>query len=224
AEYDGDSYGFDYLPSFFSVWKKYVLDAEESPERILVDVPIGLRNDGEPRECDTEARKRVRSSTVYPTPSRPAVYESTYEEAKERNENVTGGTSLSTQTWAITPFIRELDEIFDEYEAAKGVIRESHPELCFWALKGERVETKKNTQEGYQERVRILEGVEDEVGNVAERAVQRYEGGGGASGVSNDDVLDALVLAVTARGELDTFPDIPPTDARGLAMEIVFRC
>ena len=40
-----------------------------------------------------------------------------------------------------------------------------------------------------------------------------------------DDVLDAIVAMLVARTSddaLHTVPEIPPTDARGLAMEIVF--
>ena len=57
AKYDG-SYSFDYLSSFSEVWEKHRTEARKgAPERVLVDIPIGLRNDGEPRRCDTEARK-----------------------------------------------------------------------------------------------------------------------------------------------------------------------
>lgn len=214
---DGDSYEFEYLPSFFSVWKEYALDAEEEPKRVLVDIPIGLRNDGEPRECDTKARKRVRNGTVYPTPSRPALHESTYEEAKETNEEVTGGTSLPVQTWNIMPLIREVDEVLDESEGARGVVREAHPELCFWALNdGETVETKKQTKEGHRERIRILEEADSDTREAAERAVDRFKG----TGVDRDDIADALCLAVTAQGELNTLPEDPPRDDRGLPMEM----
>ena len=220
AKHDGNSYGFEYLSSFSKVWKRYAVDADERPDLVLVDIPIGLRNDGEPRDCDTEARKRVRSSTVYPTPSRPALYEDTYEEAKSTNEEVTGGKSLSVQTWNITPLIRGVDEVLNEYEGARGTVREAHPELCFWALNGgEAVKTKKQTEEGYQERLGILEEADPEAREAAETAVERY----GGTGVDRDDIVDAVALVVTARGELGAVPDEPPTDDRGIRMEMVFR-
>lgn len=220
AEHKGGSYDFEYLPSFSRVWKRYAINADKKPDRVLVDIPIGLRNDGEPRGCDTEARKRVRSSTVYPTPSRPALYEDTYEEAKRTNEEVTGGKSLSVQTWNITPLIKEVDEVLVEYEGARGTVREAHPELCFWALNGgETVETKKQTEEGHRERLEILEGADPEAREATDRAVERY----GGTGVDRDDIADAVALAVTARGELETVPEEPPTDGRGLPMEMVFR-
>lgn len=220
AEHDGNCYDFEYHPSFSKVWKHYAIDADEKPDSVLVDIPIGLRNDGEPRECDTEARKRVRSSTVYPTPSRPALYEDTYEEAKRTNKRVTGGKSLSVQTWNITPLIRDVDEVLNEYEGARGTVREAHPELCFWALNGgETVETKKQTEEGYQERLGILEEADPEAREATDRAVERY----GGTGVGKDDIADAVALVVTARGELETVPEEPPTDDSGLPMEMVFR-
>jgi predicted RNase H-like nuclease len=219
AEYDG-TYSFSYIPSFFSVWKEYGIDADEKPEGVLVDVPIGLRNDGEPRECDTEARKRVRNGTVYPTPCRPVLYEDTYEEAKATNEEMTGGKSLTTQTWSIIPLIREVDNVLDEYEEARGIVREAHPELCFWALNdGETVKSKKQTREGYEERLRILGEQSPEVRKAAEAATERFED----TGVKPDDVADALALAVTAQGKLRTIPENPPTDEQGLPMEMVLR-
>lgn len=219
AEHDG-SYSFEYLRSFSKVWKRYAIEAEK-PDRVLVDIPIGLRNDGEPRECDTEARKRVRSSTVYPTPSRPALYEDTYEEAKRTNVEVTGGKSLSVQTWNITPLISEVDEVLNGYEGARGTVREAHPELCFWALNGgETVETKKQTEEGHQKRLEILEEADPDAREATDRAVESHRGG---TGVDRDDIADAVALVVTARGELETVPEEPPTDGRGLPMEMVFR-
>lgn len=220
AKHDSGSYSIDYLSSFSEVWERYATGTGETPEDILVDIPIGLRNDGEPRRCDTEARKRVRSSTVYPTPSRPALYESTYEEAKRTNERVTGGTSLSIQTWNIMALIREVDETLDRHKEARGLVREAHPEVCFWALNGgEAVRTKKQTQEGYRERVGILEEVHTEAKEATTEAVKSYSG----TGIDRDDIVDAVCLAVTARGELDTLPEDPPTDGRGIPMEMVFR-
>jgi len=219
AKHDGGSYAFDYLSCFSEVWEKYGLGAEGKPEHILVDIPIGLRDDGEPRRCDTEARKRVRRGTVYPTPSRPALHETTYEEAKKTNERVTDGTSLSVQTWNIMPLIREVDEVLARHDEACGLIREAHPELCFWALNGyETVRSKKQSKEGYRERMEILEKAHTETQEAAVEAVNRYSN----TEVCRDDIVDALCLTVTAQGELDTVPSNPPTDDRGLPMEMVF--
>jgi predicted RNase H-like nuclease len=60
-------------------------------------------------------------------------------------------------------------------EEARGVVREAHPELCFWALNnGETVESKKQTREGYEERLRILGEQSPEVRKAAEAATERF--------------------------------------------------
>ena len=40
---------------------------------------------------------------------------------------------------------------------------------------------------------------------------------------SNDDLIDAFALALTAQGELATLPENPEEDEQGLSMEIVYR-
>ena len=213
AEVESGDYGFALFSSVFDLWEEYGDEAD----LLLADVPIGLRNDGEPRRCDREARKRVRRGTVFPTPSRPALGESTYEEAKRKNELVTGGKSLSRQTWNILPLIRQVDELLDKHPGACGVVRESHPEVCFWALNGrETVGSNKKTDEGYEERVGVLENHEPSA-----RSLVRAAEEAGVS-VKRDDAVDAVALAVTARGEIETIPDDPPTDGRGLPMEMVY--
>ena len=52
-------------------------------------------------------------------------------------------------------------------------------------------------------------------------ACRRFVGGG----VAKDDILDALVAAVTARcghDRLQTIPNCPPKDCKGLPMEMVY--
>jgi len=41
-------------------------------------------------------------------------------------------------------------------------------------------------------------------------------------GVAMDDILDAMVAAITARNDLTSIPDKVERDAEGLKMEIVF--
>ena len=53
------------------------------------------------------------------------------------------------------------------------------------------------------------------------QGLPRFVGGG----VAKDDILDALVAAVTARVDHDrlkTIPDCPPKDCKGLPMEMVY--
>ena len=53
-----------------------LLDHYADARLVLVDIPIGLPQGGEGRDCDREARKllgRPRGSSVFPTPTRPTV-------------------------------------------------------------------------------------------------------------------------------------------------------
>lgn len=79
------------------------LDHGDEAEWILIDVPIGLReNSNAKRPCDDVARKKLspnRHSSVFPVPVRPAVHEESYEDAKETQEKRTDG-SLGVQSWA----------------------------------------------------------------------------------------------------------------------------
>jgi predicted RNase H-like nuclease len=104
------------------------------------------------------------------------------------------------------------------------VLVEGHPELCFRALAGQPLGHSKRTAPGMAERLAALE------------AATAYEPGGWRRlaagladrglGVGTDDLVDALVLAETARapgGEFHRLPADPPTDAEGLPMGMVYR-
>ena len=102
-------------------------------------------------------------------------------------------------------------------------IREVHPEICFWALNDRNaIAPKKDTPQGQQNRIRVINEVGVQAQEIFDGALGAYR----RNQVSRDDILDALVAAVTAyRGwhdNLDTLPDNPPVDARKLPMEMVF--
>ena len=142
--HEAGEYSYSLFGSFGELWEEL-----RTAEVILVDIPIGLRNDGEPRACDTEARRHVRRGVVFPTPSRPAAYEDDYGSAKAINERTTGGKSLPRQTWNICPLIREVDEFLANTAEARGTVRESHPELCLRYLNnGETVTTRLQPHKG----------------------------------------------------------------------------
>ncbi len=57
---------------------------------------------------------------------------------------------------------------------------------------------------------------------IFEKATSRYR----RSEVARDDIVDALVLAVSARlgaGRYESLPAVAPQDAAGLPMEMVFH-
>jgi predicted RNase H-like nuclease len=189
---------------------------------ILVDMPIGLPSARCPkRHCDVAARSAIapRGSSVFPVPARCALVQLDYAAACAENERVLG-KRLSKQSWAIAPKIREVDD-FLRKGGEKVPIREMHPEVAFWALNFETplVEKKKKTA-GIRERLDILCRHYPLAEACYEACLQSYA----SSEVAKDDILDALVGAVTARyaPNLATFPANPVFDEEGLPMEIVY--
>jgi predicted RNase H-like nuclease len=218
---DGDDHEFDLYPSLLSLWK-YHSDAE----RILIDVPIGLPADGK-RDCDVEAKSHLqaRQGSVFYTPVRKAVYATDIETAKEHNEPA--GYSVQNQVWGIVPRIREADEFLDCYPGARDRIRETHPEICFHALKGGPLKHSKHTEAGIEERTELLAEEDPYATDLVAEAVEKLTQPSYAPTVGRvDDIIDALVAALTARRDerdLAVLPDSdPPRDARGLPMEIVY--
>ena len=189
----------------------------------LIDIPIGLTSSGaDERLCDTEARavlRSPRSSSVFPVLSRAALAATTYAQACALNELATG-RKLSKQSWAIVPKIKEMDE-FLKNSNAQDKIREMHPEVCFWGLNNySAMQNNKRENAGFEERKKLLGEFyqhTDELVDVALKTYLRKE-------VAKDDVLDALVGAVSAKfhHSLATLPEIPEVDEMDLPMQVVY--
>lgn len=198
-----------------------LLDTLPPGTRVLVDIPIGLLEDGDQeRACDLEARRLLaprRQSSVFPTPCRQAVYASGHPEANELNRR-TLGRGLSKQSWALAPKIREVDEVL-RARRHTAVVRESHPEVCFGSLAGAPLTDNKKARAGFTARLEILEAALPGARTLAGDAFLHH----GGFECARDDVLDAMVLMVTARDweQGATVPGHPPLDPCGLPMEIV---
>lgn len=168
-----------------SLWERF-----EGAALILIDVPIGLRDRGpEERPCDREARRLLgpeRGSSVFRAPCRPAVYADSYREASEINQRLTG-KRLPRQTWGIARKIREVDEFLTRDGEARSGIRETHPEVCFWALAGRPMRNSKRSGPGFEERLEVLRsaypGADNRVGGVLSVC--------GRGQAARDDVLDS---------------------------------
>jgi predicted RNase H-like nuclease len=208
---------------------------------ILIDIPIGLRDAGrEPRLCDTRARQLLgspRCSSVFPVPLRPALRAPDRTQADLLNRDA-GGAGIACQTFAISDKIAEVDAfLLAARQSCHPPIRECHPELCFWALNGgQAMHHRKKIQVGNDERRDVLRHylphldsqlpaleaqllhARQEI-NLARRPELKLR-------FQRDDLLDALVTAVTAKLCLEHGPIPPPpeTDARGLPMEMVYWC
>lgn len=195
----------------------------EKAQCILIDIPIGLKTrQPDERSCDKQARKLLsphRGSSVFPVPSRCALHCNDYREALARNRECTG-RGITRQTFNIMPKIREVDSYLQKLKQRK-IIHEMHPEVCFWALNDQQaMQTKKRSQDGFEERLAILNQFIPDVGRFIEQVMQLTL----RKQVARDDIVDALVGAVTASHyrQLQTIPEQPEVDDKGLPMEIVY--
>lgn len=188
-----------------------------------VDMPIGLAERGV-RAADVAAKRVLGrwNARVFLTPARGVFACEDYPAANVLSRELTG-KGLSKQMWHIMPKIREVDDALQDEPRLRGVVRECHPEICFWGLGGGVIGVNKKTPEGFAARLAVLErfvpGAADRVGDGL-RALPK-----GAAHA--DDVVDALVCAVTAAGVWDgslrSLPESPERDGCGLAMEMVYR-
>ncbi len=202
------------------LWYHY----EETAERILIDVPIGLIEEGsDGRRCDALARQVVgsRAPSVFTPPVREATRKRRYPAAKRVHERKTG-TSLSKQAFALSDSIAAVDDLVRNVPEARMTFRESHPEVCFRALAGKPLEHSKKKAAGYAERMRTLAAFDTDAPPTVQAVAEETDG----ADVAVDDVLDAVVLAYTAHpgpGSLFSLPPDPQTDSKGLPMEIIYR-
>ncbi|NBC18001.1 MAG: DUF429 domain-containing protein [Bacteroidetes bacterium] len=203
------------LPSFADV-----LALPERPVVLGIDMVIGLPDQAERggRACDRAARRLLgrRASSVFSPPARPALDATSYEDALARNRaHSPDGIGLSIQAYHLLPKIREVDALLTP--ARQDRVIEVHPELSFLAISGGAPLPSKHTPEGQSARQRLLTDASfpDVREAVAQHATPRAK---------PDDWLDAHAVCWTARrrhaGTAVRLPETPPTDARGLRMEI----
>ena len=189
-----------------------VLALRPAPRFVAVDMPIGLLKTASPggRRCDQEARSLLgpRRSSVFSPPLRGHL------SAKDWSE-VSG---ISKQSFHLLPKIREVDSSMTASRQRR--VRETHPELAFCNLNGAPMRFPKRTIEGQRERLKVLQTAISDVEEVYRNALAQFR----RSQVARDDILDALILAVVAKGMATggarRVPRRPPRDSQGLLMEI----
>jgi len=186
---------------------------------VAVDVPIGLLDAPQRggRECDRWARRVLgggRGSSVFAPPARSVLEAASYEEAKRLSRPV----GITYQAFCLGKKIREVDRLMTPRMQA--VIKEVHPELGFFFAAGKRRLRSKKTEEGRNERVRILGKLLGE----AWLAWWAYATRAFPGLVRSGDLLDATIAAwiawKIAQGKARRFPERPERDAKGLCMEI----
>ena len=195
---------------------------------IFIDIPIGLVDafsKEKVRNCDIEARKILgpkRGSSIFPAPSREATHALNYKDACEKNKLITG-KEISIQTWNISKKIKEVENFLLKTKKTNYIIKESHPELCFYALsKSPMVFSKKNIN-GIFERKNVLKKFIPNLDFTLKRCLSKYN----KSQVNIDDLLDCLVLAVSTKlafssGNISKIPKIDQRDSKGFLMQISY--
>jgi predicted RNase H-like nuclease len=197
-----------------------VLALRERPKVIAVDMPIGLldrpRRGG--RDCDRLARKLLgdRAASVFSPPIRPALPAMTGRRADyARARRLNGGLSL--QSFYVGTKVREVDSLLTPSHQKR--VFEAHPELAFRRLARAPLRGGKKTAGGRRLRARLLTSR-----FVRLPDMRGFRDRHGRATVATDDVLDALVLCLTARrilaGAAERLPPIAPRDRKGLRMEI----
>lgn len=203
-----------------ALWGRY----GEVVERIVVGVPVGLHEEGDPtRECDERLRDVLGSRAgVVPTPPvREATRRRRYPAARRVHDRLTGA-DLSEAAFAMAPAIAAVDELLQEVPDARALVRASHPELAYRAFAGEPTAHSRATAGGYAERMRALVAHDRDAPPTVQDAAEAVAG----ADVAIEDVLDAVALATVARpvgGELYALPSDPPTDSAGLPMAWHYR-
>ena len=219
----------DVFPSLRSL-----LDAWGDATLVLIDIPIGLPDAGRPeRGADRAARRLLRPlrhNSVFATPSRATIDHvrsgrgAEYEALSAANHREIG-KRLSRQSAAIIPKIAEVDEVLLGDVAARSMVREMHPELCFWALNGRRpMMHRKQDAQGIAERLELLSGLLPWAASIFERTLTRYR----RASVQRDDILDAMAAATALPAHpllsgLQSVPADPERDRQGLPMEMLYR-
>jgi predicted RNase H-like nuclease len=196
-----------------------LLGIEPEPVVLAIDMPIGLAESGD-RECDRLARSLLgpRRSSVFPAPNRPALSAVTQRGADAITRAITG-KGVHGRAWGLYRRVLSLDLLLDP--RSQGRVVEVHPELAFFALNGERpLGHSKHDEAGVAERRTLIDRA------FGPSAFPRFREAIPGIEADDDDLLDALAASWTAlriaEGTARRLPDDPPTDAKGLRMEMWF--
>ena len=177
-----------------------------------IDIPIGLP-DRSGRAADRLARAEIgpRRSSVFLTPVRAALASADHATATRVNQEL-AGVGISVQAYGLRVKLLQVDRWV---RSAPVPVIEVHPEVSFRRLAGEPLQSSKRTWAGAVHRHALLAGAGIEL---------RGDLGLAGAGVAVDDVLDAAVVAWTARryarGGARPLPDPPEVFSDGIAAAI----
>ena len=156
-------------------------------------------------------------SSLFTVPCREAVYASSYPEANEINRKILE-KGISKQSWNICPKIKEVDFFLRNNNSVHNIFFESHPEIAFYYLNMQNLKFGKKTEEGFKERISILEKYLPSIEKIIAASLEKYK----RKDVQRDDILDAVCMQITAKlyFEKKVVPSDFNSDAEGLRMKI----
>ena len=189
---------------------------------VAVDIPIELMEEARPggRDCDILARRLLgdsRASSIFSPPVRKAFQGTSYEEALRINRSSSShGIGLSRQCFGIFRKFSEVDQVITQKLQTRVI--EVHPEVCFYEMNnGRPLQHGKKSKAGLEERKSLL--INARVA-LDDGWLKKYQ----KSQVASDDILDACAACWTAerclQGQAICIPVVPPTDSKGLRMEM----
>ncbi len=215
-----------------------LIDSLPDSSMTAVDMPIGLpaftNHGGRGPEIIVRKFLGQRQSSVFSIPSRSAVYaidedftciERWYEAhciasaAARATSDPPRGVSI--QAFGIFSKIREIDRLLQARPGLRSRVIESHPEVAFWRLNGERPMTLPKKIKG---RVNPS-GMEERRSLLATHGLAReFLDMPPPRGAAEDDFLDAaamlMIAARCARGEAAPFPNPSGRDELGIPVAI----
>ncbi|MDR3466776.1 MAG: DUF429 domain-containing protein [Xanthobacteraceae bacterium] len=198
--------GFSVVPGIAEVMRRPF-------DRLAIDMPIGLPDHGD-RACDLAARTLLRphASRVF-TGARRGLWDHASQAEANLALRARGEAGVSAQLWNLGAKIREVDAVLTP--ALQARVIETHPELTFLRLNGNRPLPRKADAEGLALRAALLRRAG--FAELDDWLTRRRRG----TGAKADDVLDACAAALAARDAIDVLPaGEAPRDGRGLRMQI----
>ena len=171
-----------------------ICEKYKDADSIIIDMPIGLQESNEDISPESKARRflKGKTSSIFNTPCRQAVYAENYTKAIEENK-ANLGISLSPLSYGICSKIREIDEFLSREPQWKNRLVEGHPEICFAKLNHDKAVLENKTKpDGQEKRLEILRKYYSDSDLVINKFLKDVP-----ARKKIDDVIDALCLAVT---------------------------
>lgn len=215
---DSGSHSFRLVTKFSELFK-----LECKPVVIAVDIPIGLLEHGRKggRACDKEARVLLgqpRARSVFSPPVRGALnYIDDFLAANKFNRSSSSEeVGISKQCFGLFKKLAEVDKWMTDDK--QELIREVHPELCFFEMSGGRsMKHSKKKTVGLGERMELLRA--NGFAEFLSATIPNRE-----KGCAVDDILDACAACWTAQRILErpliSIPADREIDNNGLFMEM----